>query len=150
MPKAASATTILTGGNSYSGSTAVSAGVLELAAAAQGPVISGGGADISGGEIVFDYVAGSDPAATIQGLLAASYNGGLWNTGQFRSSTARATADLGWVDDTVNNKVTVAYALYGDSDWTAQSMERTSTRCWRITTRPAPPGIGRLQLRRRR
>ena len=40
-------TTILTGANSYGGSTAVSAGVLELAAAARSPVISGGGANIS-------------------------------------------------------------------------------------------------------
>ena len=70
----------------------------------------------SAGEIVFDYVTGSDPAATIQGLLAASYNGGLWNTGQFRSSSATGYCGLGWIDDTVNHKVTVAYALYGDSD----------------------------------
>ena len=42
--------------------------------------VSGGGADIRAGKIVFDYVSGGDPAATIKGLLAASYHGGLWNT----------------------------------------------------------------------
>ena len=48
-------------------------------------------------------------------MLAASYHGGLWDTGQFRSSTATTTRGLGWTDDAAG-KVTVAYALYGDSN----------------------------------
>ncbi len=112
--KIGSGTLILTGGNNYSGLTTVSAGVLELGTSAQSPVLTGGGADIRAGKIVFDY-AGSDPAATIQGLLAASYDGGLWNTGQFRSSTASASCGLGYTDDSLG-EVTVGYALYGDAN----------------------------------
>ena len=43
-----------------------------------------GGADIQSGRMVFDYTGGSDPAATILSLLTASYDGGLWDIGQFR------------------------------------------------------------------
>ena len=114
--KIGSGTLTLTGANSYSGATTVNAGVLELGTSAQSPVLTGGGADIQAGKIVFDYVSGSDPATTIQGLLAASYHGGLWNTGQFRSSTASASCGLGCTDDTINDKVTVGYALYGDAN----------------------------------
>ena len=116
LTKVGSGTLDLTGANGYSGLTTVNAGVLELGASARNPVLTGGGADIRAGKIVFDYISGSDPAATIQGLLAASYHGGLWNTGQFHSSTSSASCGLAWTDDTVNDKVTVAYALYGDAN----------------------------------
>ena len=114
--KIGSGTLILTGTNGYSGLTTLSAGVLELGASARNPVFTGGGVDIRAGKVVFDYVAGADPAATIKALLAASYDGGLWNVGQFRSSSARATLGLGWTDNTVNDKVTVAYAFDGDTN----------------------------------
>ena len=116
VTQAGSGTLILTGANSYSGLTTISAGAVELGTSAQSPVLTGGGADIQAGKIVFDYVSGSDPATTIEGLLAASYDGGLWNTGQFRSSTASASCGLGCTDDTINDKVTVGYALYGDAN----------------------------------
>ena len=112
-----SGTLTLTGANNYGGLTTLSAGMLELGPSARGPVFTGGGADIrAGAKMVFDYVTGADPAATIGGLLAASYHGGLWNTGQFHSSNAAGNCGLGWTDDTVNDKVTVAYTLYGDSN----------------------------------
>ena len=64
--------------------------------------------------MVFDYNGGTSPAATIQGLLTASCHGGLWDIGQFRSSTAGATGlTLGWLDDG-SSKVTVMATYAGD------------------------------------
>ena len=113
LNKLGAGTLTLTGNNTYAGLTTVSAGTLELGTSAQNPVLAGGGADVKSGKIIFDYVPGADPAATIEGLLTASYHGGLWNIGQFQSSTADASHGLGWTDDGLG-KVTVAYALYGD------------------------------------
>jgi autotransporter-associated beta strand protein len=113
LTKATANTVVLSGVNVYAGLTTVNAGVLELAASAQGPVLGVGGSDIKAGKIVFDY-SGSSPAATIQSLLAASRASG-WTSGQFRSSTADASHALGWADDGLG-KVTVAYALYGDTN----------------------------------
>ena len=72
--------------NGYSGITTVNAGTLRLEPAAQTPVLSGSGANIQAGHLVFDYTSpGNDPASTINTLLAASYHGGAWNQGQFQS-----------------------------------------------------------------
>ena len=101
----------LTGANTYLGQTTVSAGTLELGTNAQAPVLTGGGANIEASQIVFDY---PDKALTISGLLAASYNGGLWNVGQFQCTTEDATHGLGWMDTGTN--VTVMYTLYGDAN----------------------------------
>ena len=105
----------LTGANTYTGQTILKGGVLELAnAGAQGPVFNnvGVGADIQTGQMVFDAPTMSD--ATFESDLAASYNGGLWNAGQFHSTTADATHGLGWKDNGTN--VTVMYTLYGDTN----------------------------------
>ena len=71
LAKSTSATVTLSGTDSYTGLTTVYQGTLELSPTAQAPVISGAGADVIGGKIVFDYAAGSDPASAVyQAILA--------------------------------------------------------------------------------
>ena len=102
-------TAILTAANSYAGLTTVLQGALELAAAAQNAVLNLGGADIRGGGIVFDYNGASSPATTIKNLLTASCNGGLWNTGKLKNSTAATSGlTLGWFDDGSSDVVVMA------------------------------------------
>ena len=91
----------MTGGNSYTGRTTVAGGTLELGSAAQSCVLSLGGADIQSGSLVFDYVAGADPAATIASLLKTSCDDGHWDIGQFQDTTAALTGlTLGMLDNT--------------------------------------------------
>ena len=53
--------------------------------------------------------------ATIQSLLKASYDGGRWDVGQFRDSTALATGlTLGCVDNTATDQVKVMATYPGD------------------------------------
>jgi autotransporter-associated beta strand protein len=105
--------------NRYTGVTTVdgTGGTLQLdgVTKAQYPVISGGGANIKAGKMIFDYTGESSPATTIKGLLTTSYHAGAWNTGQFKSTTATANRGLGWIDNTTAKQVTVAYTLYGDA-----------------------------------
>jgi len=90
----------LSGQNTYSGVTTVTAGKLELGPPAQNCVFNLGGADILGGEMVFDYAGGTSPAAPVKDRLTGSYDGGFWDIGQFRSSTAATTMlTLGWLDN---------------------------------------------------
>ena len=104
----------LNGANSYTGMTTLTSGTLELGPAAQNAVFNLGGANIQGGALVFDYNGGTSPMATIQQLLANSYDGGRWDVGQFRDSTAAATGlTLGCFDDG-SGKVTVAPTYPGD------------------------------------
>ena len=109
-------TLTLNGANTYTGRTTVQAGVLELGAAAQSVVLTGGtgGADIRGGKMVFDY---SGFAPDVGSLLHDSYGAGgaaAWTTGQFLSGTKDSAHGLGWTDSGSN--VTVMYTLYGDGD----------------------------------
>ena len=91
LTKSGSTLAVLTGANSYTGRTTVNGGVLELGSSAQSCVLNVGGADIQSGAMVFDYAGSSDPMATIAAMLTASYDGGHWDVGQFRDSTALAT-----------------------------------------------------------
>ena len=105
----------LGGANTYSGVTTVLAGTLELGLSAQNCVLNLGGADIQAGAMVFDYAGGADPIATIQSLLKASYDGGRWDMGQFRDSTAAATGlTLGCLDNTATDQVKVMATYPGD------------------------------------
>jgi autotransporter-associated beta strand protein len=105
----------LTGANTYTGLTTITGGTLELGPAAQNCVLNLGGADIQSGAMVFDYASGADPIATIQSLLKASYDGGRWDVGQFRDSTAATTGlTLGCVDNTATDQVKVMATYPGD------------------------------------
>ncbi len=115
LSKSSPATAVLGGLNSYDGRTTVAGGTLELGAAAQNCVLSLGGADIQSGSIVFDYVGGADPVATITNLLKASCDGGRWDVGQFEDTTAAVTGlTLGMVDNTATHQVTVMATYPGD------------------------------------
>ena len=115
LTKSGATLAVLTGANSYTGRTTVGGGALELGPSAQSCVLNLGGADIQSGAMVFDYAGGSDPAATIQGLLKASCDGGRWDVGQFRDSTAAATGlTLGMFDDTSSHQVKVMATYPGD------------------------------------
>ncbi len=115
LSKSSSTTAVLCGTNSYSGRTTVAGGTLELGAAAQNCVLSLGGADIQSGSLVFDYVGGADPVATITNLLKASCDGGRWDIGQFEDTTAALTGlTLGMLDNTAAHQVTVMATYPGD------------------------------------
>jgi C1A family cysteine protease len=95
------------------GSVIVKAGTLELGVNAQSLVLTGGGVDIQAGKLVLDY-SSSSPADTVQNALAWSYDSGLWDRGQFTSTTAESTGlVLGWKDDGVS-QVTVRATYAGD------------------------------------
>ena len=114
VTKSGPTTAVLNGMNSYTGCTTVTGGTLDTRRA-QNCVLNVGGADIQSGSLVFDYAAGADPIATIQSLLKASYDGGHWDVGQFRDSTAAATGlTLGCVDNTATDQVKVMATYPGD------------------------------------
>ncbi len=113
--KSGAAKLTLSGTNTYSGVTAVTAGTLVLTPSAQDPVFDDAGADIQGGKMVFSYAHSLDPAFVVRGMLVASYHRGLWNRGQFMDSTAASTGlTLGCVDDTSSSQVTVMATYPGD------------------------------------
>jgi autotransporter-associated beta strand protein len=115
LTKSGLTTALLTGPDSYTGRTTVTGGALELGLSAENCVLNLGGADIQSGKIIFDYAGGADPAATIQSLLKTSYDGGRWDVGQFRDSTAATTGlTLGCVDNTSSKQVTVMATYPGD------------------------------------
>ena len=114
ITKLGAGTLLLTAANTYDGLTTVKAGVLELGASSQTVVLTGGGADIQGGKMVFDYTAAAPDLLT---PLTASFTGGTapWSTGQFLSATSDGSHGLGWADNGID-QVTVMYTLYGDSN----------------------------------
>ena len=87
--KGTAGTVTLSGDNTYTGLTTVRGGELLLSGSgAWNPILNAGGADIPDGKVVFDYTRASTPAQTVLGELTASYDGGLWDVGQFQRSTA--------------------------------------------------------------
>ena len=70
--------------------------------------LTGAGADIQSGKIVFDYgPSGSDPATAIHGAMIS---------GLIHSSTADVNHELGWADRTSSGNVTVMYTVPGDAN----------------------------------
>jgi autotransporter-associated beta strand protein len=105
----------LTGVNAFAGVTVVKQGAIELGPGAQSCVLNLGGADIQSGKMIFDYAGVSDPAASIMSLLTFSYDGGRWDRGQFRDSTAASTGiTLGFLDNPGARTVTVMATYPGD------------------------------------
>ena len=116
LAKSSTGTLTLTGTTTYTGLTTVNAGALVLANGAQAPVLTGGGADIRGGRVVFDYSnGGTDPLATVRPILATGYSNNF-ATGQIKSSTATTNKGLGFSDDTANSRLSVAYTYFGDAN----------------------------------
>jgi hypothetical protein len=106
---------LLVGGGADGAVYTVTGETLVLGPAAHNAVFNLGGADIQAGSLVFDYAGASDPAATITSLLSASCDGGRWDIGQFRDSTASATGlTLGWRDDTSSHQLKVMATYAGD------------------------------------
>jgi autotransporter-associated beta strand protein len=135
VAKLGTRTLVLDQANTYTGTTTVTDGTLQLNGVrvstdplpdprAWAPVLDLGGADIQGqgnvgvySKMVFDYTGGTSPGPTIAGLLKNSYAGGAWNIGQFRNSTAAATGlSLGWTDNPGTNQVTVMATYAGDAN----------------------------------
>jgi autotransporter-associated beta strand protein len=127
LTKLGSGKLALTGANTFSGLTVVKQGTLELGPTAQSSVLTGGGADIQAGKMVFDYAGITDPMATIRGSLNTSYHNGLWDVGQFRDTTVATTGlTLGCFDDASAHQVKVMATYPGDFnlDGAVDSLDR--------------------------
>ena len=76
LDKLDTGTLTLSGANTYGGLTTVSGGTLDLvgtsSAVAWNPVLFGAGAEVDGGQLIFDYSGGAaDPETTIAALLGS-------------------------------------------------------------------------------
>ena len=109
-------TTSLTGANTYTGSTIVNnaAGAIRVNGTSSSPVLTGAGADVQNGSLLFDYTGGTDPVTTIRSLLATGFGNGF-TAGPLRSSTATMNRGLGYADDGTTT-VTVKSVLNGDAN----------------------------------
>ena len=113
VTKTGSGTVVLSGANAYTGKTILEAGTLQLATAAQSVVLTGGGVDLQHGVLALIYTD-TTPAAEVDAALKASYDGGLWDIGQFQSTTAALDGlTLGWIDDAAGN-VIITRTVAGD------------------------------------
>jgi autotransporter-associated beta strand protein len=144
-------TAVLSGSNNYAGGTTVTGGKLVIAASGALPngnvtisggtiqlaantglaqmtslAISGSGVlDITNNHVIISYT-GSSPIATIQGEIAAGYNGGAWNGTGIISSMAPANSNygIGYADSVdpgnpaglAPGQIEVKYTLLGDAN----------------------------------
>jgi autotransporter-associated beta strand protein len=106
LAKTGTSAWVLSGNNTYTGTTTVKAGTIELAANSQAPVLTNaGGADIQGGRMILDY-SGTSPAVNLRAALAA---------GRVRDSVATAGIGVAYFDDGIS-KVVVRPDLFGDAN----------------------------------
>jgi fibronectin-binding autotransporter adhesin len=125
VAKAGTGKWILSGANTYTGTTIVNGGTLQLNLAAHGPVLPGTAttsfADVQAGSLVFDYTGGGTVGPTVLGILDAGFDQpDRFSAGQIRSTTVTSTIGLGWEDDSATQQVTVKRTFYGDADLNGQ------------------------------
>jgi autotransporter-associated beta strand protein len=110
----------LLGSATYTGVTNVQAGSLTMVdTPAWSQVLSGGGANLTGGRLVFDYSTnvGNNPKTQIMGILNAAGYANHFATGQIRTSAAPDNLHtIGWIDDTAKKQVRAAYTFAGDAN----------------------------------
>lgn len=111
--KSGTGTWTLAGANTFTAPLVVNAGTLALRPTAWNVLTNAGGADVTGGKLVFDYTGSTTPAATILPLLTAGHASDF-ATGQIRSSTATTSRGIGWIDN--GTTFTIMPALYGDAN----------------------------------
>jgi len=118
LTKVGTGNLILSGNNTYTGTTYVKEGTLKVQGAAISALLTNTTTDISAGTLAFDYSGSSSVANTVKNALAASYNGGVnsFASGAIYSTKANTNSyALGWVDDAANSTVAVRVTLYGDA-----------------------------------
>lgn len=109
LSKSGPGTLVVSGANTYSGGTTISAGTLQTPELAN---LGTGNITINGGALL---VTDSSALATIKSDLTASYDKGAWDTGIFRSNAIVTNGrTLGY--SAVAGGVAVMYTLPGDLD----------------------------------
>jgi autotransporter-associated beta strand protein len=110
-------TQIVSGANTYTGVTSISAGTLRATQPAYNNFLNNsGGVNIGEGNawLVLDYTGVTSPAATVKSLLTTSAANNF-ATGKIRSTSLLAGHTIGYRDDGVNT-VTLRITLPGDAD----------------------------------
>jgi autotransporter-associated beta strand protein len=108
-----SGTTTLNGVYDYVRPTIVDGGALQLTSVAWNPVLNLTGAEVNGGELIFDYTGTTSPKTTILPLLSNAMPSNFTN-GKLRRAVPLADTGLAFLDDGVS-LFTVKSALYGDA-----------------------------------
>jgi autotransporter-associated beta strand protein len=106
--------------NTYTGSTIVQQGSLEVGTNTLDQMLNvSAGADVQGGKIIYDYTD-SGTASMIKSLLATGYGQTpQFSQGKLRSTTATAAIGLGYSDNGAG-KFTVVRTYYGDANLDGQ------------------------------
>jgi autotransporter-associated beta strand protein len=115
--KTGQATFTLAGSNAYTGETVIDGGTLVIGNNARTPILVNAGADIRSGALVFDYAAGSTPAATVGSILDAGFDLAIpFSSGKLRNTTLPSGMLLGWTDDTSTSTLTIRTTRAGDAN----------------------------------
>jgi autotransporter-associated beta strand protein len=112
-------TLILAGNSSYSGVTNVQSGtLLTLGDNARSPILSGNGANIAGGVLVFDYNnGGTDPNTQVGSILTAGFGQSpKFSSGQLFTTNTDVRKGLGWSDKPGTGRLSVRDTYFGDAN----------------------------------